>query len=157
MAWGKGAFWSMAIGLTVELMLIFLIFMAGAIYLALGLLAFCIMIIWLQCAAIRHNRYEITGDSIIVRCLGEKKRIYLIEKIQKIVFVDCGTEWMRNPPNSRYQLAIHFERKYIKSVEPRRFGPVDREAFVRILLGINPDIIVENDEKKIKETANPSA
>lgn len=46
---------------------------------------------------------------------------------------------------------IYFDRKYIKSIEPRRFGLEDRESFVNTLIEINPNIIVEKEETKIKE------
>lgn len=151
MAWGKGAYYSLTIGVIVELVMIFTFIKFGLLYLGIGLLIFCMLLIWLQYSAIRNNRYEITESDLIARCFGDKKRIYPIDKIHKIVFVDCGTDWQKTPPNCRYQLAIFFDRKYIKSVEPRRFGPEDRNAFVDALLEINPQIIVDKEEKGVDD------
>lgn len=157
MAWGKGAYFSLAIGVIVELVLICIFFMVGAFYLGIILVALCVLMVWFQYATIKNNRYEVSGNDLIVKCFGDKKRVYPIDKIQKIVYVDCGTDWQKTPPNSRYQLAVYFDRKYIKSVEPRRFGPEDRDAFVEILFKINPNIVIEQEEINIKGNNYPFA
>lgn len=149
MAYGKGAKYSVIIGAILELALISTFFKVGLLYLGSGFLALCGLQVWFVCVSIRNNHYEISGDDLIVKCFGDKKRIYPIDKIQKIEFVDYGTEWVRPAPNSRHQLLLYFDRKYFKSVEPRRFGPEDREAFVNTLLETNPNIEVVKEEIKL--------
>lgn len=131
MAWGKGAYYGMAIGYVIEFVMICKFFIVGLFYHGIGFLAFLGLILWFQYATIKNNRYEINGDNLIVRCFADEARIYPIDKIQKIVFVDLGTDW--------------------QSIEPRRFGLEDRESFVNTLIEINPNIIVEKEETKIKE------
>lgn len=149
MAWGKGAKYSVIIGVILELVLISTFFKVGLLYFGLGFLAFCGLQVWFVFASIRNNHYEINRNDLIVKCFGGKKEIYSIDKIQKIQFVDYGTEWVRPAPTSRHQLLLYFDRKYFKSVEPRRFGPEDREAFVESLIGINHNIEVKRDEIKL--------
>ncbi|MCI9042587.1 MAG: hypothetical protein HFJ93_01540 [Muribaculaceae bacterium] len=114
--------------------------------LGLGLLAPVVFMIWLQYMTIRGGKYIVTGNEIIVKMFWTKTRRFSIDKIQKIDYIDLGTDWGRCPPNTRLQLAVYFERKYVKSVEPFRFGPSDRDGFVEALLEHNPGIIV--DKKK---------
>ncbi|MCM1142934.1 MAG: PH domain-containing protein [Muribaculum sp.] len=149
MAWGKGTLYGSIIGVFMELLLIFVFFKVGLIYFGFGLLTLFGLLMWFQYAAFQKNRYEINGNDLIVKCIGDKKRIYPIDKIQKIQLVDYGTEWVRPAPTSRHQLLLYFDRKYFKSVEPRRFGPEDREAFVNTLLEINTNIEVVKEEIKL--------
>jgi len=150
MAWGKGTNYGLAIGTAMELILAFGAVLGGCLYLGLGILVLTAMMIWFQRLIIKRSRYEICNNELIVKAFANKKITYPINLIQKIEYVDLGTEWGRNTPNSRHQLAIYFDRKYIKSVEPRHFGPEDRHAFVKAILDINPDIIVDENEKTAK-------
>lgn len=125
---------------------------------------FCILLIatvvfgvWFNCAAFKKNHYEIVDGEIIIKYFAGKSKRHPIDKIFKIEYIDVGTEWMRFSPSGRYQLAAYFDRQYFKSVEPRRFGPEDRDAFVAALLEIKPDIEVIREEKRVKVNAYPCA
>lgn len=102
MAWGKGARYMLVIGAILELMIILPFFKVGLFYFGFGFLVLYGLLIWFICVSLRNNHYEINDNDLIVKSFGDKKRTYPIDKIQKIVFVDYGTEWLRKPPNSRY-------------------------------------------------------
>lgn len=146
MAWGKGANYILAIGIATEILFAIVAFRAGILYLGLGILALTAMTLWFQRMTVKKSRYEICNNELIVRAFADKKRIYPINKIQRIKYIDLGTDWARTPPNSRHQLAIYFDKKYIKSVESRRFGPEDRDEFVDAILLVNPDVVVDRNE-----------
>ncbi len=156
MAWGKGVYFSLAYTVVVFIPLIWATCSGGAFSLTAAIAILLCLVSLMQWFALHKNRYIITDSDIIVKNFGEKARTYPIDKITRIEYVDLGTDWMKTPPNSRYQLAIWFDRKYIKSVEPRRFGPVDREGFVEAILKINPSITVEGQETATRPSRYPN-
>lgn len=157
MAWGKGTYYNLIILFFIMSFFICFTLMMDEFWISVGLLVLCLIIAGCQYAAIKINCYIIRENKIIVKKFTWKERIYPIDKIFKIEYIDIGTQWSDYPPNSRYQLAVYFDRIYLKSIMPRRFGPENRKAFINYLLEINPHIIVGKEEKKIKETAYPFA
>lgn len=149
MGWSKAIYYISAVGIGVMLIFAYVLFAVGVFFGGIFLLASIMFMVWLQWKTISTCRYELNGDEIVIRGFGCRQRVYLINKIKKIEYVDLGTDLGRNPPNSRYQLAIYFERKYIKSVEPIRFGPEERDAFVKSILEVNPNVVVDENEKVI--------
>ena len=119
------------------------IFLIYVPVLGIGFIALMAFLGWLQYMTVHNNKYIVTDKEIVIEMFWTKTRKYLIDKIQRIEYVDLGTDWGRYPPNARYQLAIYFDRKYVKSVEPIRFGPSDRNSFVATLLEINPSIVIK--------------
>lgn len=146
LGYGRGARVGVAVGSAMELVLAFAFFSAGLFWFGLGIVALTLVVGCLVIYSMRRTRYEISDSEILVRCLGESNKRYLIDKIQKIQYIDINTEWARYAPNCRFQLAVYFERSYFKSVEPRYFGPSDRDAFVDAILKVNPDIQVNRDD-----------
>lgn len=130
------------IGIVMVLPIIW-IFLIHIPVLGIGFLALFAFLGWLQYMIIHNNKYIVTDKEIIVEMFWTKTKKYFIDKIQRIEYVDLGTDWGRNPPNARYQLAIYFDRKYVKSVEPIRFGPDNRDEFVEALLQSNPNIEIK--------------
>lgn len=147
-AYGRGAYYSLTIGALLEVVLAIpaLIYY---FYLGVGIVVFTIIMIWYCCKIYNSSYYEITDSEIVTCGFSCKKQTYPIDKISKICYVDTGTEWARNVPNARYQLEIYFDRKYLKSVMPLYFAPEDRDAFVKTLLHVNPDIIVNPEETRL--------
>lgn len=148
MGWGKKVCYIFAIGVLMELVLVGVL-LKVSLYLGLGFLLLTVLMVWFQFMTMRKNHYVVDRGAIAVNVFGMKTRKYDISKIQRINYVDIGTECARSVPNGRFQLAIYFERKYLKSSEPRLFAPEDRDAFVKLLTQLNPDIIVDTEEKKI--------
>lgn len=149
MGWGKKVHSIFVVGVLMELVLAGVALSVNLLYLGLGILVLTALMVWFQCMTFKKNCYVIDGDEIAVKPFGGKPQKYDISKIQRINYVDIGTECGRGAPNARFQLAIYFERKYLKSYEPRLFAPEDRDSFVKLLTQLNPDIIVDTEEKKI--------
>lgn len=148
MAFGKGAHYSLAIGTVMELLLAALIAPASAV-MSLGIVVLTFAMVVLYLLSLSKSSYAITDKTLSANLFAQKRRDYSIDKITHIDFIDIGTEWSRSGPNARHQLAIHFDRKYIKSVLPVYFAPRDREAFVKAIMAINPSVTVDEDEKTI--------
>lgn len=148
MAFGKGAYYAVFIGTMMELVLVIVMSLVK-LYIGLLFLLMVILTLWFCSMSVRRSRYIVTEDEIIVALYADRKRKFCIDRISKINYVDTGTEWARNAPNARHQLAIYFDRKYLKSVEPRYFAPEDRNAFVEELLRHKPDITVNTEEEKL--------
>lgn len=110
-----------------------------------GIIAFEV---WLYYKVIHTNRYVVSDNELAVRQFWRKTKIYRIDRILKIEYVDLGYDWGRTAPNARFQLAIYFSRDYVKSVMPFRFGPVDRDGFVEALLESNPSIAVDREDRE---------
>lgn len=96
------------------------------------------------------SKYVIRGNELIVDFFSDEKRIYPIDKITKITYIDTSSEWRPLSREPRHQLAIYFERSFIKSIEPLSFKPLDRDSFVEAILKVNPGIEVESNEIKYK-------
>ncbi len=143
MSFGRGAYYMIAIGIVVESLMAIGAFYLGITSLGIIIVLGILIMAGLAYTSFYRDRYEVTDSEIITHVFGSKKRAYAIDKITLIRYIDLGTEWGRNPPNARYQLEIHFDRAYLKSVMPIRFAPDDRDAFVAALLPINPTISIE--------------
>ena len=149
MGWSKVSYYLWVIGAILLLPLI-VILLVNVLFLGLLFLALLGLIGWLQYRVMHENRYIVFQDEVAVRMVVYKTRCYRIDMIKSINYVDIGTDWFgRTPPNGRYQLAVYFERSYLKSVEPLWFGPVDRDGFVAALLEVNPDIVVDRSETHV--------
>ena len=151
MGWSKATYVVPAIGIALQL------FMSSVLFVAfppVGLLflAFILFMVWMQYKSIRSARYIVTDNEIRVKRFWYKTRNFRVDKIRKIVYIDLGTDFGRNPPNARYQLLIYFERTYLKSVMPIRVGPADRDGFVDALLELNADIEVDRSDMPTSET-----
>lgn len=95
-----------------------------------------------------HAGYIIRGRELISKGRNGT-RTYPIGWIQKICYVDTK-RYRGQMIMNRYQLAIYFDRNYIKSIEPLYFSPSDRDAFVAELKEKNPNIIVNTTDVKAK-------
>ena len=146
--WSKGTYYMPIIAIVMVLPIIW-IFLIHIPVLGIGFLSLFAFLGWLQYMVIHNSKYIVTDKEIVVEMFWTKPKKYLIDKIQRIEYVDLGTDWGRNSPSARFQFAIYFERRYLKSVEPRLFGPADRNSFVATLLEINPNITVVEEEIKI--------
>lgn len=149
MGWSKAPYYISAVGIGVMLIFPYVMFAVGVFFVGILFLATILFTVWFQWKIISKSRYELNGDEIIIKVFWCKQRVFLINKIKKIEYVDLGTDFVRNTPNSRHQLAIYFERKYLKSVEPRLFGPEERDAFVKAILEVNPEVVVDENERVI--------
>ena len=145
-AWGKGTYYMTVIGIIMILPLIW-ICLIKILFLGIGFIAIMAFVLWFQYMVINNSKYLVANNEIIVKFFWTKPKKFLIDKIQRIEYVDLGTDWGRNSPSARFQLAIYFERKYLKSVEPRLFGPDNRDEFVEVLMQSNPNIIVDKDNR----------
>lgn len=146
MGWSKATYIMSFIMILLELPLI-VTFLIKIPLLGLGFVALTGFVVWLLFKVIHTNRYIVEGDEIVVKLFWTKARRYRIDKIQKIEYIDFRTDWGGTPPNLRYQLAIYFERGYVKSADPFLFGPKDRDGFVDALLETDPGIpVCKNDE-----------
>lgn len=146
MAWGKGTYYSTVIGIIMILPLTWICLIKIPFF-GIGMLAIMAFVFWHQYMVIHNSKYLVANNEIIVKFFWTKPKKYLIDKIQRIEYIDIGTDWGRNSPSARFQLAIYFERKYLKSVEPRLFGPDNRDEFVEVLMQSNPNIIVDKGNK----------
>lgn len=113
-------------------------------------LAVIAILIYISFMSFLKSRYEIKDNEIIVNFYSEDKRNYRIDKITKIAYIDTSSKWRPFSKVPCHQLAIYFDRAYLKSIEPRTFYPADRDAFVETILRVNPNIPVEREEIKYK-------
>ncbi|MDO4335598.1 MAG: hypothetical protein Q4C37_07215 [Bacteroidales bacterium] len=111
-----------------------------------GIFAILLIGIMISFISFLKNRYEINDSDIIVDFYGQEKNRYQIDKITKIVYIDTASKWRPFSRQARYQLAIYFERSYLKSIEPRCFFPADRDRFAEAILKINPRVCVEKTD-----------
>lgn len=118
MAFGRGAYYSLAIGTLLELVMAAVVIFVGVFYLGLGIILLTVAMVWFCWAIYQKSHYEITDSEIMVCLYGSKKKRYPIDKITEIRYIDTGTEWKEYPPNARYQLEIYFDKKYLKSIMP---------------------------------------
>lgn len=116
----------------------------------IAILVVFVIIIMISFMSFFKSKYVITDGEILVDFYSDEKRNYFIEKITKIAYIDTSSKWRPFSAEPRHQLAIYFERSYLKSVEPRNFFPADRDAFVDAILKVKPDICVQRTEMKFK-------
>lgn len=150
MGWSKVTYYNVVFVVTITSPLIFFA-LVDRPCVGIPLLVFTLFMVWLQYQTFRHSRYLVDGNEITVQMFWTKPRRYEINRILRIDYIDTGTDWVgRYPPNTRHQVAILFERKYVKSVTPFRFGPADRDGFVKAVLESNPAIVVDCHDTRVK-------
>lgn len=116
----------------------------------IAIFAVLVIIILISFMSFFKSKYVIKNGEILVDFYSDEKRSYSIDKITKIAYIDTSSKWRPFSREPRHQLAIYFERPYLKSIEPRNFFPADRDAFVEAIQEIRPDLIVERNEIKFK-------
>lgn len=114
----------------------------------IAILTVFVIIIMISFMSFFKSKYVIADGEILVDFYSDEKRNYSIDKITKIAYIDISSKWRPFSAEPRHQLAIYFERSYLKSIEPRNFFPADRDAFVDALLEVKPNIDVEKIEIK---------
>lgn len=96
-----------------------------------------------------HAGYTISSDQLTSEGRNGT-HTYPVDKIEKICYVDTKRHRWQMITTNRYQLAVFFDKSYIKSIEPLYFSPVDRDDFVAELTKTNPKIIVNRAYVKAK-------